>query len=374
MRHSVPIGVKLAWVALAAIVALPVLLPRAGGASAPRGGAGIVPPPARAPATGDVPSLARDHAHVLPLTATHWYATVHGAEGALAQVIAIDGSGKVTGPVLGPLPAAEPPLAELRGMLTLANGDLAVLNAKHTASRLVLFGAPDAATGIRPYRSTVIRNDPANPAFVHPYQVAVGPDGAIYASNQDTNTITRYRGFGSWSRGTPADAPRGLAQFGTLAPGTVVPSDGESPEGLGEVRGFAFGPDGLIYACDRGRSRVAAYDPATGRLVKVVADASGGLKHPIQATFTPDARALLVSDNGRNCVWSVSVASGRVSELVRPGAGGLDAPSALALQGDVLYVGSRLGKKVLKFDARDGAFIGVFCELPSNPEFFVAGR
>ena len=106
MRHSVPIGVKLAWVALAAIVALPVLLPRAGGASAPRGGAAIVPPPALAPATGDVPSLARDHAHVLPLTATHWYATVHGAEGALAQVIAIDGSGKVTGPVLGPLPAA----------------------------------------------------------------------------------------------------------------------------------------------------------------------------------------------------------------------------------------------------------------------------
>jgi sugar lactone lactonase YvrE len=108
--------------------------------------------------------------------------------------------------------------------------------------------------------------------------------------------------------------------------------------------------------------------------VKVVADVSGGLKHPIQAIFTPDARALLVSDNGRNCVWRVDVASGRVSELVRPGAGGLDAPSALALQGDVLYVGSRLGKKVLKFDARDGAFIGTFADLPSNPEFFVAGK
>ena len=56
------------------------------------------------------------------------------------------------------------------------------------------------------------------------------------------------------------------------------------------------------------------------------------------------------------------------------GAGGLDAPSALALQGDVLYVGSRLGKKVLKFDARDGAFIGTFADLPSNPEFLVPAR
>jgi len=374
MRHSVPIGVKLAWVALAAIVALPVVLPRTGGGNAAPGGNAPAPPAAPANAVAPRAPGARDHAHVLPLTATHWYATVHGAEGALAQVFAIDGSGKVTGPVLGPLPATEPPLAELRGMLTLANGDLAVLSAKHTASRLVVFGAPDAATGIRPYRSTVIRNDPANPAFVHPYQVAVGPDGAIYASNQDTNTVTRYRGFGSWSRGTPVDAPRGLAQFGTLAPGTVVPSDGESPEGLGEVRGFAFGPDGLIYACDRGRSRVASYDPATGRLVRVVADASSGLKHPIQAIFTPDARAILVSDNGRNGVWRIDLASGRVAELVRPGAGGLDSPSALALQGDVLYVGSRLGKKVLKFDARDGAFVGTFADLPSNPDFLVPAR
>ena len=158
-------------------------------------------------------------------------------------------------------------------------------------------------------------------------------------------------------------------QAGTLAPGTLVPSDGESPEGLGEVRGFAFGPDGLVYACDRGRSRVASYDPATGRLVRVVADASSGLRHPIQAIFTPDARALLVSDNGRNCVWRIDAATGRAEELVRAGSGGLDAPSALALQGDVLYVGSRLGRKVLKYDARDGAFIGVFAELPSGPEF-----
>ena len=190
MRHSVPIGVKLAWVALAAIVALPILLPKTGGTGVPRAGNAPVAALAPAPAKDGAAPPVRDHAHVLPLTATHWYATMHGAEGALAQVFAIDGSGKVTGPVLGPLPAAEPPLAELRGMLALANGDLAVLSAKHTASRLVLFGAPDSATGIRPYRSTVIRNDPANPAFVHPYQVAVGPDGAIYASNQDTNTIT----------------------------------------------------------------------------------------------------------------------------------------------------------------------------------------
>jgi hypothetical protein len=35
-------------------------------------------------------------------------------------------------------------------------------------------------------------------------------------------------------------------------------------------------------------------------------------------------------------------------------------------------VGSRLTKQVLKYDARNGHFLGVFAELPSNPEFFIA--
>jgi sugar lactone lactonase YvrE len=165
--------------------------------------------------------------------------------------------------------------------------------------------------------------------------------------------------------------PSGLSGFGTLLPGTVVPNDQQSPEGINQARGFAFGPEGLLYACDRGRGRIAAYDPRTGRLVRVVADAQAGIGHPIQLVFSRDGQHMLVTDNKHNGVWRIDIAAGRVHSLVRPGSGGLDGPSAIAERGDFLYVGSRLGKRILKYDRHDGRFRGVFAELPSNPEFMV---
>ena len=376
MRREAPIGVVAAALALLAMVALPFVSPlmqeakdRRDAQEAQRAAQGE-----RMGARVDGVELGTDpsaHAHVLPLTAPHWYVTVHGDEGALSQVFAIDGSGKVIGPVLGPLPPSEPPLAELRGMLVLGNGDLAVVNAKHDATRVLVFGQPDAKSGVRPFRARWVSGDASNPALVHAYQLAVGPSGALYASNQDTNTITRYGGLGTKEAGRPLPVASGLAAFGTLLPGTVVPNDQQSPEGLGLVRGFAFGPDGLLYVCDRGRSRVAVHDPDTGRLVRVALDARAGLEHPIQVMFTPDGQRMLVTDNKANCVWSAETEGGRVTQLVESGAGGLNAPSSLALRDHVLYVGSRLGKQLLKYDAKSGLFLGVFAELPSNPEFLV---
>lgn len=376
MRREAPIGVLIAAVALLAMVVLPFAFPLMQEAQ-DRRAAAEAQGSAQAERSGqrvdgiDVAPGDRAHAHVLPVSAPHWYATVHGDEGALAQVFAIDGSGKVIGPVLGPLPASEPPLSELRGMAVLGNGDLAVLNAKHEATRVLVFGQPDVGTGIRPYRATWIAGGPANPAMVHAYQVAVGASGALYASNQDTNTITRYYGLGTKDAGKPMPLASGLAGFGTLLPGTVVPNDQQSPEGLGLVRGFAFGPDGLLYACDRGRSRVAVHDPDTGRLVRVAMDARSGLEHPIQVLFTADGRRMLVTDNKANCVWSHDLATGETTYLVTPGDGGLNAPSSIAVRDHVLFVGSRLSKQVLKYDAKSGRFLGVFAELPSNPEFLV---
>jgi outer membrane protein assembly factor BamB len=320
----------------------------------------------------ELPSGDRAHDHELPITAPHWYATVHGEAGALAQVFAIDGSGKVIGPVLGALPAKDPPLSELRGMFILGTGDLAVMNAKSGATRVVVFGKPDERTGVRPYRATWVTGGEANPAMVHTYQVSIGPDGSLYASNQDTNTVTRYHGLGSREAGKPMPVASGLSEFGTLLPGTVVPNDQQSPEGVGLVRGFAFGPDGMLYVCDRGRSRVAVHDPVTGRFIRVAMSAQDGLQHPIQAMFTADGRALLVTDNKVNCVWKQDLETGKVTELVAANDGGLSAPSSLAIRDHVLYVGSRLTKQILKYDARNGHFLGVFAELPSNPEFFIA--
>jgi sugar lactone lactonase YvrE len=151
----------------------------------------------------------------------------------------------------------------------------------------------------------------------------------------------------------------------------VVPNNQQSPEGLGLVRGFTFGPDGLLYICDRQRSRIAVHDPVTGRFVRSAMTAADGLEHPIQAMFTQDGRELLVTDNKVNCVWKLDVESGQISQLVRSGDGGLSAASAIAVRDHVLYVGSRLTKQILKFDAKRGNFLGVFAELPSNPEFLI---
>lgn len=376
MKRKAPLGVFISVIALIAMLLLPFLFPiiqkakdrdehQSEAASASSERAGTVSDGV-ALAAGD-----RPHGHELLLTAPHWYVTVHGDAGALAQVFAIDGSGKVIGPVLGPLPEKEPPLSELRGMEILGNGALCVMSAKKDSTRVIVFGTPNERTGIRPYKATWISGGEANPGMVHTYQIAIGPDGSLYASNQDTNTVTRYHGLGRSNAGKPLPVASGLEGFGTLPPGTVVPNNQQSPEGLGLVRGFTFGPDGLLYICDRQRSRIAVHDPVTGRFVRSAMTAADGIEHPIQAMFTQDGRELLVTDNKVNCVWKLDVESGQISQLVRSGDGGLSAASAIAVRDHVLYVGSRLTKQILKFDAKRGNFLGVFAELPSNPEFLI---
>lgn len=309
------------------------------------------------------------HGHDLDPSAPNWYLTVHG-DGPLADVFALDAKGQVIGGILGPLPAGEPPLSQLRGLFLTGDNRLAVVNAYMKESRLLLFGEPNAQD-VRPLAGVVVRGGPGNPGFVHPYQVIVGPDGTLYAANQDSNTITRYSGLGSAQPGRPLPIPEALAGLGTLPPGTIVPNAQHSPEGLHQVRGIAWGPDGLLYAADRGASMVAAFDPATGRRVRTLLSARQGLGHPIQLLVTPDRRHLLVSDNLHHCVWRVDLGTLKTERLVPSGSGGLHSPSALAIQGDHLLVGSRLGRSILKYRLKDGRYEGVFATLQANPEFLI---
>ena len=129
MRREAPLGVFVSGIALLAMLLLPFAVPLMASRDAERDSRASAEAAAleRSGAVADgVAVKGARHGHDLPLGAPHWYATVHGDAGALAQVFAIDGSGKVLGPVLGPLPAREPPLSELRGMAVLGNGDLAV--------------------------------------------------------------------------------------------------------------------------------------------------------------------------------------------------------------------------------------------------------
>ncbi len=356
---------------LATIIVLPFVLESSN--------AGHVRPPAAAKPVqtspeGDVesPDSSRkgEHGHDLDPAAPHWYLTVHGGD-ALADVFALDSTGRVIGGILGRVQPAEDQLRELRGITLLGDGRLAVVNAFEQNSRVLLFGPP-SQTDMRPFQGVWVRQGPANTGFVHPYQIATSPDGTLYASNQDSNTVTRYRGLGSSDAGQPLPIPPALREFGTLPPGTIVPNSQHSPEGLREVRGIAWGPDGLLYVADRTAQEVFSVDPTNGKRVRVIMSAHQGLGHPIQLLFTPDRQSLLVGDNLNHCVWRVNMRTLAASHLVAPKSGGLNAPSALAIDGSHLLVGSRLGKCILKYRLSDGRFEGQFAKLQSNPEFLIS--
>ena len=344
MRPAAPIPVLAAAIALALMMVIPWIAPTDSG------------PAVRSPPRPGSPGAS--------LASARWYVTMHGEAGPLAQVMAVGADGGVLGPVLGPGPVGEPALSELRGMARLADGGLAVVNAKSSASRVIEFDVPDPASGTRSWRGVAARRGPGNEAMKHPYQAVVGPDGAYWVSNQDSATVTRHEAAaGAPGTGdSPAAGPRDRV---------VVQSRHIEPDGLADPRGLAFGPDGGLWICDRGRRRIVIHDPATGALRRIVADEAQGMGHPIQIAFTADGRGLLVTDNLHHCVWRVDPRSGAMTMLVKPRSGGLDAPSAIALDGDVLLVGSRHGNALLTFHAEDGRFLGTFARLPSGPEFVV---
>lgn len=232
------------------------------------------------------------------------------------------------------------------------------------------------ADGVRSFLGVFTRGDDSNPLLKHPYALAVGPDGSIYASNQDSNTVTRYGAPGTPLAGKPL-AREGSVDAGAKTAGLVVPSREMSPsgkdrKGIKEVRGIAFGPDGKLYIADRGDGEVSRWNPATGAREATIASKEHGLKTPIQLLFSPDGASLFISDNKENSVFRVALADGTVARFVGADAG-LDAPSALAVDGEWLYVGSRKGKAVLRFRLADGQpdtqpFVS---GLPDNPEYFV---
>jgi len=63
-------------------------------------------------------------------------------------------------------------------------------------------------------------------------------------------------------------------------------------------------------------------------------------------------------------------------KILIPESAGIDAASALAISGDQLYVGSRKGKEILRFNLTDGSAADApfLQNLPDNPEFFIPGH
>ncbi len=322
------------------------------------------------------------HDHDPAPTEIAWLLTMHGIEGQPETVQAITGDGQLKGGIHLPIPngPAGPVPHDLRGVAILPDQSVLAVNAFLKDTRILHFGPPDAS-GIRTYVGDFVRYDKtANPAMQHTYAIAISPEGDVYISNQDSNTVTRYAGPGRANAGTPMPPPTSLAGFKDLAPGVFIANAQTSPVGLSAVRGICFGPDGNLYVADRDGSRVSSYDPKTGERVKIVAGQSNGLKKPIQMAFTQDGKSLFIGDNGTGEIFRVDMDSGVCSVFVKAGESGLEAPSGLAVSAKWLYVASRhTGKdtskspQILRYSIKDGKpdskpFVA---KLPDNPEFIL---
>jgi len=117
-----------------------------------------------------------------------WYLSVHADGAAEASgndgLVALSTEGRPLGDPLGPTPAEIGRVHGLRGMLPLADGTMLVIAAWKENTAILRYG-PAGDDGVRPFVEVFARTGESNPLLVHPYSLASGPDGTIYASNQD---------------------------------------------------------------------------------------------------------------------------------------------------------------------------------------------
>ena len=304
-----------------------------------------------------------------------WYITFHGGDCPRAwnniHIYGLDGN-----PLGKALDTHSLPdgleLRELRGFAFGPDGDLYVANAYKDASQVLRFAGKPGADGKHVFKDVFVEQHKTNPGLAHPFDVVFGPDHHLYVPSQDTNVVGRY--FGPYAKegapGAPMPHPFALQELGRddLLPGTFVPSHKHAPRGLRTVRRAIFGPGAHLFVADRDTDRVNRYDGESGVLRREYAHPS--LTKPVHLAFRPSDGALLVGSRDQNAVFAIDTGSGNITPFIAPGAGGLNAPAGMAFGPDgALYVASREGKQILRFDAKTGKpaakpFIDALADFP----------
>ena len=304
-----------------------------------------------------------------------WYLTMHGNEGGNA-VVALDRDGGAAAIVCS---ARDVPkdvsFRQPRSVAFLADGSMLVASAFSEDPGILRFGGPDEH-GERPFVSVFADLGRDFADRIHPYDIAVAPDGTVFVSDQDANLVTWFAGLDAPLAGAPIPAPVGAkANWTAVTPprdGIFIGSDGEQRDGLRVVRGLAFDGQGRLLVVDRDAAAVFAYDRATGKRLETVLDRSHGLKKPIQIAVD-EAGRIYVSDRGARTVFR-RTADGAVTDLLKGRPHRPELPSGIAIDGSTLYVGDRKRKAILRVDLdKPDAHLEIFVgELPAPPEFFVA--
>ncbi len=207
----------------------------------------------------------------------------------------------------------------------------------------------------------------ANP--ITPSNMVYGPDGNLYVSTLNGNSVLRYD-----ATGLPLPAP------GKLGAEFVSPGAG----GLSVARKLAFGPDGNLYVASEISNAVLRFDSATGdSLGALVTPGSAGLDHPRGLLFHTDGFLYVTSVGGSvaasgldsvlrfNSVTGAPAGiSGQPGDAVfiLSGSGGLDNPSQVAFHNGEVYVASTspsTSNSILRYRA-DGTFLSAFVPTGSG--------
>ena len=219
--------------------------------------------------------------------------------------------------------------------LTFLNGRLFV--AGSLGDNVIRYGASDGTflDALNPTRP----NAPADSV--------IGPDGLLYVSSRDSDSVLRY---------DPATG-RLLGTF-------VTPKAG----GLKQPQGLAFGADGNLYVASTGTNAVLRFNGRTGVFLDTfVAAGTGGLARPQGLVFGPDGN-LYVASFDQDAVLRFRGSTGAfLSTFVPSGNGKLDGPTSLAFlpNGDLL-VASYNNDSILRYKVGTAQFLGAFVPQGSN--------
>jgi len=138
----------------------------------------------------------------------------------------------------------------------------------------------------------------------------------LYVASSDTSSVLEYNGTTG-------------AFIGVFASGN----------GLNNVRGLTFGPDGNLYVANFGGGSVLRFNGTTGAFIdEFVAAGSGGLNLPRPLIFGPDNN-LYVGSFGTGDILRFSGTTGTfIDDFIPAGTGGLGGPTFLVFHDFVTAV------------------------------------
>jgi DNA-binding beta-propeller fold protein YncE len=197
---------------------------------------------------------------------------------------------------------------------------------------------PGASSSACPYTAATQNGQRGGGVLRFPQAVAVGPDGAVYVTDQGSHLIQQFAPDGTWLRdiGTAGTRPGELSAIGAVA-----------------VTG-----DNQVVVADGGSNRIVRFDNTGGligswggngtALGKFHFGAGGGNDAAAGGGLAASGSTLYIVDTGNDRVVRFSASGGNGAEIVPPGT--LQNPRGVAVRGTRMLVADDQHHRVAAFD------------------------